>query len=197
VTASPQDSVAASPGWMDLPDGLSAAEYEALPEDICRRIEIVDGATVVNVAPRRLHQDICRRLANALETACGTAFAVSADVDLRLRDIPLLHRRPDVVIYDVSLLDDEVLRPQHCTLVVEVMSPGSVAADQAGKPAEYATSRISHYWRVEHDATEKILSVFCYRLDPTTDTYASAGFHTGKMTVTEPVAVTIDLTALL
>jgi hypothetical protein len=43
----------------------------------------------------------------------------------------------------------------------------------------------------------KLLSVFCYRLDPTTSTYASAGVHTGKMTVTEPVAVTIDLTALL
>jgi hypothetical protein len=40
---------------MDLPDGLSAAEYEALPEDICHRIEIVDGATVVIVAPRRQH----------------------------------------------------------------------------------------------------------------------------------------------
>jgi hypothetical protein len=42
---------------MDLPDGLSAAEYEVLPEDICRRIEIVDGAIIVNAAPRCLHQD--------------------------------------------------------------------------------------------------------------------------------------------
>lgn len=182
---------------MDLPDGLGTAEYEALPEDICRRIEIVDGAIVVNAAPRRQHQDICRRLANALETACETAFAVSTDVDLRLRDIPLLNRRPDVVIYDVSLPDDEVLRPQHCTLVVEVMSPGSVTADQTDKPAEYAASRIPNYWRVEHDPAEKTLSVFCYRLDPTTGTYASAGVHTGTMAVTEPVAFTIDLTTLL
>jgi hypothetical protein len=41
------------------------------------------------------------------------------------------------------------------------------------------------------------LSVFRYRLDPTTGTYASAGVHTGKMTVTEPVTITIDLTTLL
>jgi Uma2 family endonuclease len=189
--------VTALPGWMDLPDGLSAAEYEALPEDICRRIEIVDGAVIVRAAPRRLHQDICRRLANALETACGPAFAVSTDVDLRLRDIPLLNRRPDAVIYDASLPDDVVLRPQHCTLVVEVMSPGSVTADQTDKPAEYAASRIPHYWRVEHDPAGKILSVFCYRLDPTTGTYASAGVHTGKMTVTEPINITVDLTTLL
>jgi Uma2 family endonuclease len=197
VTAVPADPAAALPGWMDLPEGLSAAEYEALPEDICRRIEIVDGAIIVNAAPRRLHQDICRRLANVLESACGPAFAVSTDIDLRLRDVPLLNRRPDAVIYDASLPDDAVLRPQHCTLVVEVMSPGSVTADQTDKPAEYAASRIPHYWRVEHDLTEQALSVFCYRLDPTTGTYSSAGVHTRMMTVTEPVAITIDLGTLL
>ncbi len=65
----------ALPDWMDLPDGMSAEDYEALPEEICRRIEIVDGAIIVNAAPRRLHQDICRRLANALEAACGPALA--------------------------------------------------------------------------------------------------------------------------
>ncbi len=197
MTAVPQDPATALPGWMDLPDGLSAAEYEALPEDICRRIEIVDGAIIVHATRRRLHQDICRRLANALETACGSALAVSTDVDLRLRDIPLLNRRPDAVAYDAALPDDAVLRPQHCTLVVEVMSPGSVTADQTDKPAEYAAARIPHYWRVEHGAAEKILSVFCYRLDPTTGTYASAGVHTGKMTVTEPINITVDLTTLL
>jgi len=77
------------------------------------------------------------------------------------------------------------------------MSPGSVTADQTDKPAEYAASRIPHYWRVEHGPAEKILSVFRYRLDPTTGTYASAGVHTGNMAVTEPVSITIDLTALL
>ena len=197
VTAVPQDPGTALPGWMDLPDGLGTVEYEALPEDICRRIEVIDGAVMVNVAPRRLHQDICRRLANALETACTPALAVSTDVDLRLRDIPLLNRRPDAVVYDASLPDDVLLRPQHCALVVEVMSPGSVMADQTDKPAEYAAARIPHYWRVEHDPPERSLSVFTYRLDPTTGAYASAGANTGKMTVTEPVTITIDLTALL
>jgi Uma2 family endonuclease len=187
----------ALPDWMDLPDGLSAEDYEALPEEICRRIEIVDGAIIVSAAPRRLHQNICRHLANALEAACGAGLTVSTDVDLRLRDIPLLNRRPDAVLYDAALPDDAVLRPQHCTLVVEVMSPGSVTTDQTDKPAEYAAARISHYWRVEHDLAEKTLSVFCYRLDPTTGAYASAGVHTGKMTVTDPVALTIDLTTLL
>jgi Uma2 family endonuclease len=182
---------------MDLPDGLSAQEYEGLPEDICRRIEIVDGAIIVNAAPRRQHQDVCRRLANTLETACGPASAVSMDVDLRLRDIPLLNRRPDIVVYQASLPDDQVLRPQHCTLVVEVMSPGSVTTDQTDKPAEYAAARIPHYWRVEQDQADGSLSVFCYRLDPTTGAYASAGVHSGEMNVTDPFSITIDLAGLL
>jgi Uma2 family endonuclease len=187
----------ALPGWMDLPDGLSAEEYDALPEDICRRIEIVDGAIIVNVAPRRLHQDIGRRLASALEAGCRPALAVSTEVDLRLRDIPLLNRRPDVVIYDASLTDDAVLRPHHCTLAAEVMSPGSITTDQTDKPAEYAAAGIPHYWRLELDPARSTLSVFCYRLDPTTGAYASAGVHAGKLTVTDPIAITIDLTTLL
>jgi Uma2 family endonuclease len=185
------------PQWMDLPNGLGAEDYEALPEDICRRIEIVDGAIIVNAAPRRLHQDICRRLANVLEAACGPALAVSTDVDLRLRDIPLLNRRPDAVVYHASLPDDALLRPQHCVLAVEVMSPGSVTTDQTDKPAEYAAAGIMNYWRIEHDPAERGLSVFCYRLDPTTGTYASAGIHSGKMTVTDPVSINIDLATLL
>jgi hypothetical protein len=47
--------VTALPDWMDLADGLTAEHYDALPEDICRSIEIVDGAIVVDPAPRRLH----------------------------------------------------------------------------------------------------------------------------------------------
>ena len=187
----------ALPTWMDRPNGLSVADYEALPEDICRRIEVVDGAIIVNAAPRRLHQDICRRLANELEIVCKPGLAVSMDVDLRLRDVPLLNRRPDIVLYDASLPDDDVLRPQHCVLVVEVMSPGSVTADQTDKPAEYAVAGIGHYWRVEHGARSGSLSMFCYRLDPTTGSYATAGVHSGTIAVSEPVSLAIDLTALL
>ncbi|HEX4060729.1 MAG TPA: Uma2 family endonuclease [Streptosporangiaceae bacterium] len=188
----------ALPDWMNLPPGgLSAEEYEALPPDICRRIEVVDGAIIVNAAPRRLHQDIARRLATILEAVGRPGFAVSTDVDLRMRDIPLLNRRPDVVVYDASLPDDAVLRPQHCALVIEVMSPGSVTTDQTDKPAEYAAARIAHFWRIEHDPAENTLSVFCYRLDPTTGTYASAGVHSGRLTVTEPISVDLDLATLL
>src|SRR5205085_2251943 len=162
-----------------------------------RRIEIVDGAIVVNAAPRRPHQIIARRLANVLEDACGARSAVATDVDLRLRDVPLLNRRPDIVVYDSSVPDDDVLRPHHCVLVVEVMSPGSITADQIDKPAEYAAAGITHFWRHEIDEGDAHrLTVFRYRLDPTTRTYASAGVDVGKLVVSDPFTVSVDFADL-
>jgi hypothetical protein len=71
-----------------------------------------------------------------------------------------------------------------------------VTTDQTDKSAEYAIAWIGRYWRVEHDPADQALSVSCYRLDPTTGAYASAGVHTGKLVVTDPVTVTVDLTTL-
>src|SRR5258708_39604057 len=132
----------ALPDWMDLPpSGLSAAGCEALPEKISRRIEIVDGAIIVSAAPRRLHQDIARRLANALEAACRPGLAVSTDVDLRLRDVPLLNRRPDAVVYDASLPDDAILRPLNFVMVDWVLSTDSATPAPTNKPDSCAATR--------------------------------------------------------
>jgi Uma2 family endonuclease len=185
----------ALPEWMV--GGLTAADYDALPEEICRQIEVVDGAIVVSPRPRRIHQVIARRLANTLEAACGPRFAVATDVDLRLRDVPLLNRCPDIVVYDSSLPGDDALRPQHCLLLVEVMSPGSITMDQTDKPAEYAKAGIAHFWRTELNDDEQRLTVFRYRLDPTTRVYNSAGMNTGKMIVGDPFEFSVDLDELL
>jgi hypothetical protein len=64
-----------------------------------------------------------------------------------------------------------------------------------GRP--YAAAGIGHYWRVECSATTGGLSVLCYRLDPTTGAYATAGVHSGMLAVTEPVSLMIDLATLL
>jgi len=90
----------ALPDWMvSHPEGLTVADYDALPEEISRRVEIIDGAIVVNAAPRRAHQVIARRLANALDAVASKRLAVATDVDLRLRDARREHgqrrARPD------------------------------------------------------------------------------------------------------
>src|SRR5260370_21501758 len=103
---------------------IAAEMYQRLPEEISRAIEIVDGYVVVCEAPSPQHQLAARRLANLIERAAraaikqsGDCLTVNIDVDLRLRDIPLLNRRPDVVLYR-CLDDGERLRADHARLVV-------------------------------------------------------------------------------
>jgi hypothetical protein len=46
---------------------VTAEEYEVLPEEICRAIEIVDGYVVYSEAPTPAHQTASRRLANLID----------------------------------------------------------------------------------------------------------------------------------
>ena len=188
----------ALPDWLDLPTtGLTPEDYVGLPEEVCRCIEIIDGGVLVNPSPSRSHQRVMRRLAHVLEDACEAGVEVATSVDLRLRDVPLLNRRPDIVVYSAALPSEAVLKPEHCTLVVEIMSPGSVTADQIDKPGEYAASGIQHFWRVENTDDPEKLRVFRYLLDPTTGMYTPAAVHDGPFTVTDPFTVNIDLAGLL
>jgi Uma2 family endonuclease len=185
------------PDWLLLsPNGLTADDYAALPEEVCRRIEIIDGGVLVNIAPSRSHQRVVRHFANALDEAARPTMAVASSVDLRLRDMPLLNRRPDIVVYDASLSDDVILRPEHCTLVVEVMAPESITADKLNKPAQYAAFGVPHFWRVENLNDERGPTVFRYRLRPTAKTYTEVGVDSGKLVVTDPFPLSIDLADL-
>jgi hypothetical protein len=96
--------------------------YERMPDETSRAIEIVDGYVVYCESPSPEHQLAARRLANLIEGAAraatragGDCLTVNADVDLRLRDIPLLNRRPDVVLYR-CLEPGERLRAEHALL---------------------------------------------------------------------------------
>src|SRR5215475_14226068 len=81
------------------PSRVTAEDYAALPEDVCRAIEIVDGYVIYCEAPAPAHQTAGRRLANLVETHARAAMSrghecltVNTDVDLRLQDVPLLNR---------------------------------------------------------------------------------------------------------
>ena len=60
--------------------------------------EILDGGIVVCSDARRIQKRIARGLANALERVAKDRFAVDVDVDLRLREGPLVIRRPEVTV---------------------------------------------------------------------------------------------------
>ncbi|MEV5712154.1 Uma2 family endonuclease [Actinoallomurus sp. NPDC052274] len=187
--------MAALPEWMlSLPEeGVTAEEYDRMPEEICRRIEIVDGSIIVSPSATPRHNRIARLFANALEAAAPAPWQVTTDVDLRLADVPLHNRRPDVLVFDG---DPDVLpvRPHQVLLAVEIMSKGSVSADRLDKPAEYAVVGIPHYWRVEQQNSGLI--TYTHILNATTRSYASSGAHTGVLKTDQPFPVAIDLDAL-
>lgn len=188
----------ALPEWMvSQPEGLTAEDYDALPEEISRRIEVIDGVPRLSPSPSWPHQVVGRHLANAVETAVGPGYIVATDFDLRLRDVPLLVRRPDIVVFDASVPGNGRPRPEHCLLVIELMSPGSVTTDRVDKPAEYATVGIQHYWRIEDvDEEDRTMTVFRYQLDPMTRTYAQVGIDTETLVVHNPVKLSIKLADL-
>ncbi|MBE1591429.1 Uma2 family endonuclease [Nonomuraea angiospora] len=201
MTALPEDS------WLHSirpqPSRVTAEEYEELPEEIARAIEIVDGYVVYCEAPAPDHQSAGRRLANLLERYARDAMSrghecltVNNDVDLRLRDVPLLNRRPDVVMY--RCLDrerGEKLRAQHALLVVEIVSPGSETQDTTDKLGEYAKAGIPHYWIVRLDQIG-VSTIERYRLDLASMLYKHVGTLMKEAdpapAITNPLPLTID-----
>lgn len=188
--------MAALPEWMlSLPEeGVTAEEYDRMPEELCRRIEIVDGSIIVSPSATPRHNRIARLLANALEAAAPAPWQVTTDVDLRLADVPLHNRRPDVLVFDGDP-DRLPVRAHQVLLAVEIMSRGSMNADRLDKPAEYAVAGIPHYWRIEQrDAS---LITYTHILNPTTRTYASSEAYSGWLKVEQPFPLTVDLGALV
>jgi Uma2 family endonuclease len=132
--------------------------YKALPEDVCNRIEVVDGWMVRCESAEPSHQTIARNLANYLwaavksqDTRGGTCHRVNIDLDVLISEGPKFHfRRPDVVVYRCIDTDrgkwGRKPYASDCLLAVEIVSADSVTTDTRDKRAEYAAAGIPHYW---------------------------------------------------
>jgi Uma2 family endonuclease len=179
-----------APAWMH--QQVSAEQYEAWTEEQCAGIEIVDGMVVVSPSASKRHNRLARILANALDAAAGTEWNADSVFDVRLQDVPLNNRRPDVTVYRADTIDLTPTRPEHVLLVVEVVSPGSETTDRIVKTDQYAKAGIAFYWRVEQAATGVPL-VYTYVLDQATRTYRDGDIFTGTVKITAPFALEIDL----
>lgn len=120
------------------------------------------------------------------------AWNADTDFDVRLQDVPLTNRRPDVVVYRADTIDITPTRPEHVLLVAEVVSPGSGTTDRIVKVDQYAKAGIAFYWRIEQTATG-IPLVYTYVLDLATKTYRDGDVFTGVIKVAAPFPVEIDL----
>jgi Uma2 family endonuclease len=131
-------------------------------------------------------------LANSLDVAAGPDWNADTDFDVRLQDVPLNNRRPDVTVYRAETLDVDPTRPEDVLLVVEVVSPGSETTDRIVKADQYARAGIQFYWRVEQAATGVPL-VYTYVLDPATGRYRDSEIFTGVVKMAAPFFVEVDL----
>ena len=178
------------PAWMD--EQVTAEQYDSWSAGQCAGIEIVDGMVVVRPSASKRHNRLARLLANALEAAAGPDWNADTDFDVRLQDVPLTNRRPDVVVYRADTIDITPTRPEHVLLVAEIVSPGSETTDRIVKLNQYARSGIAFYWRIEHAATG-IPLVYTYVLDPATRAYRDADVFAGVVKVSAPFPVEVDL----
>ncbi|THJ75768.1 Uma2 family endonuclease [Candidatus Frankia alpina] len=182
-----------APAWMH--QQITAEQYDSWSKEQCSGIEIVDGMVVVTPSASPRHNRLARLVANALDAAGGADWNADTDFDVRLQDVPLTTRRPDVVVYRTSMIDSAPMHPENVLLVVEVVSPGSESTDRILKPGQYARAGIAFYWRIERSAAGVPL-VHTYVLDPAERTYRVGDVHTGVIEATAPFTAKIDLTHL-
>ncbi|MGY2007153.1 Uma2 family endonuclease [Nocardia gipuzkoensis] len=185
-------SSAPSDWYRWIPDQITGRDYELLPSEFCRTIEVVDGHIVKCESPSRLHNRVARRMAAHMEAARKPEpyLMVETDVEVRLSDVPLSLRRPDVVVYR-CLDDDARLYADDTVLVVEIVSPDSSHhTDTVEKKAAYAAAGIPAYLIVfltePGDGIEQIEE---YRLSE--GRYHLVCLHTRRLTVDVPIPVDV------
>ncbi|GGN92374.1 hypothetical protein GCM10010112_79490 [Actinoplanes lobatus] len=179
-----------APAWMH--EQVTAERYATWTEEQCAGIEIVDGMVLESPSASKRHNRLARLLANALDAAAGPDWNADTDFDVRLQDVPLNNRRPDVTVYRAETIDITPTRPEHVLLVVEVVSSGSETTDRIVKVDQYARAGIQFYWRVEQAATGAPL-IYTYILDPAAGRYRDGDVFTGIVKLTAPFAIEIDL----
>ncbi|MGQ0464753.1 MAG: Uma2 family endonuclease [Sporichthyaceae bacterium] len=164
------------------------ADYFDLPEDIAR-IELLDGALLVNPPPTVGHQRLTLRLAMALAAVCPSGLEVVVGAGVRLITGRIFI--PDIAVV-VSHIDGDarVFEARDVRLALEIVSPGSVALDRAVKPPLYAESGIATYVRIEKAGpTAHVLRLHTGKYVP-----ESAGT---SLRLEEPFPAVVDLPELL
>lgn len=182
-----------------LPEQITADDYARLPEEFSRTIEVSDGHVVKCESPSRVHNRVAFNLAAAFKSGRKPApcLMVETDVDVRITDVPLNFRRPDVTVYN-CIADDSRLYSPDVVLAVEVVSPdSSFKTDTVEKKAVYADAGIPVYLLVfltpAEDAVEKIEE---YWLE-STGAYRLTQLHTRRFTLNAPVAVDVGFDQLM
>lgn len=178
------------PAWATDPSSLliTEEEYEALPSEVCKSIEVVDGSVVFCESPSPAHQRVLRNLTLALYNArpsSGPCIDVLPDTDMfyaeqnshaNKKGRRFTMRRPDISVLHCVERGSKMTSADVFT-AVEIAGSDSKQRDFQDKKAEYAAQRIPVYLIVVLDTDDAIHSVEEYRLDWSGRNYQVAAIH--------------------
>ncbi|HVE95696.1 MAG TPA: Uma2 family endonuclease [Pseudonocardiaceae bacterium] len=182
---------AAQSGLLDHVGPWTERDYLALPDDR-RRIELLDGGLLVSPAVGGRHQRLSSQLCYALGRAAPNWLEVLEAINVRVAPGRILI--PDLVVVANPGLDLTVWDPADVAMVVEIVSPGSLAADRAIKPQLYSAAGIEHYLRIELSNPGPTSVVYRLRRG---HYVAVASSGSGQpLCLTEPFPVDLDLAEL-
>jgi Uma2 family endonuclease len=185
----------ALPDWMRPPrvEGWFADDLDNLPE-APRHTELIDGALVFMMSPQRVwHIRVIVGLTNALTAQAPDGVEVLPEMTIRLDDRN--RPEPDVVVTNAPVDRNQTwFAPADVLLVVEVISPESEHRDRTVKLRKYAEAGIKHYWLIDEEDARLVVHV--YELDEPTKSYAPVGIVRGKLELSLPFPITIDLDGL-
>ena len=145
-----------------LPPGpLTIDVLDILPGD--HRYELVDGVLTIMDAPSNRHQQLSYRLAKALERLLPGAEWEPLFAPGFSRDV-FNYRVPDLAVCRAEAAARPAkrayLRPNECCLLCEIVSDTTVMADRVFKPAEYASTGVPYYLRVELNESGRVVKLF-------------------------------------
>ncbi|MGW0927914.1 Uma2 family endonuclease [Streptomyces sp. NPDC002644] len=176
------------------PSGWEADDLDHLPQ-APRHTELIDGALIFTLAPQRSwHARLVENMTFTLRREAPAGFEAEREMTVRLdrKSRP----EPDILVSTAAYDPDRTwYGPDEVTLVVEVVSEESADRDRSLKPFKYAQAGIAHFWRVEDEAGAP--TVHTYELDMMTRTYVPTGIHRGRLKVSVPFPLDIDLDDLV
>ncbi len=184
---------AADPGSLTLTE----AQYDGLPDQVRKLIEVIDGNVIFCPSDTPEHRDVTRMLAVRLDAArpARPCTRVSTGVDVhftkrRRSDGTLSFRRPDISVYRCTEKDARLFAGD-ALMVVEVATPASGYTDTVDKLAEYAYEGIPQYLLAFLGGDPYLKMIQEYRLDWPSRTYRLTVTHMDELILKDPFPVGI------
>lgn len=174
-------------------DGFSVEDWLAWDRAGDLRVELIDGALVVNPAPVPRHNRVVQRLLRLLEDVVLSA-GLTADITASGVVSPGMQPEqgliPDILIAraDLDIDDLLVVEAADVTLVVEVLSPSSRRKDRMTKLDIYASMGIPYYWIVDPRSPVTITTLV---LDEGAYRQGASASGDEELTISEPFAVSL------